>query len=98
MVGILSNARVDPQYSCLLESLARPGEAGTLRKRMLGGKAEGRLRAKTGTLKSAVALSGTAIDENGVEHAFSCLINGYKKGRSGARAILDALGTVLSEL
>lgn len=95
MVDMLANSKADARYGCLLDSLARPGERGTLRTRMLGSDAEGRLRAKTGTLKQAVALSGSAVDVNGSERAFSCLINDYKKGRKGARAVLDALGLVL---
>lgn len=98
MVDLLRNAKANPRYSVLLDSLAQPGERGTLRTRMLNTPAEGRLHAKTGTLKSSVALSGYVRTDQGAERAFSCLINDYKQGRSGARATLDALGIILSSV
>lgn len=93
---ILGVAHQTPAFSALLNGLARPGQPGTLATRMLGTAAEGRLSAKTGTGEDGVALSGVVTPRTGPPLVFSCLINDPPAGRRGARALLDALGIVLS--
>lgn len=102
VLAILQRAHDDARYRPLLDALARPGQGGTtLVTRMLGTPAEGRLRAKTGTLTGAVALSGTVVAQDGRELGFSALVNRLppgQVGREAGRAVMDALGIVLASL
>ena len=97
MVALLRNAWQDRRYGALLNGLAQPGQTGTLKSRLLDTPAETSVRAKTGTLRNAIALSGTV---NG-RMAFSVLINGQGEAslpRTAARAVVDAVGIVLASV
>ncbi len=62
-------------------TLAEAGEPdGTLRRRMRGTAADGRIHAKTGYVRGASALSGYAETRTGRLLAFSILMNGFKHG------------------
>jgi D-alanyl-D-alanine carboxypeptidase/D-alanyl-D-alanine-endopeptidase (penicillin-binding protein 4) len=67
--------RVGPD-SLLGRSLPIAGRTGTLRKRMRSTAAEGRVRAKTGTLAEVSALAGFAVTGTGTTLTFAYLING----------------------
>ena len=58
-----------------LDSLALAGRTGTLSERMRGGPAEGRVRAKTGWISGASALSGLAWTVDGRQLVFSLLVS-----------------------
>jgi hypothetical protein len=58
VLKILRFAQAHEDTRPLLDALASPGKAGTLRSRLVGTEAEGRLFAKTGTEGNALALSG----------------------------------------
>jgi len=85
-----------PLQAEYLASLPVAGRDGTIRWRMEGTEAAGRLRAKTGTLDNVISLSGYV--ENGARQAlaFAVLVNDYA-GRSApvVRAV-DALGAALA--
>jgi D-alanyl-D-alanine carboxypeptidase/D-alanyl-D-alanine-endopeptidase (penicillin-binding protein 4) len=77
---------------------------GTLRDRMAGTAAAGRLRAKTGTLKGVSALSGFVLPRPGASVPgsvlgqpiiFSLIVNGLSSDKSG-RAIGDQIGAALA--
>lgn len=93
IVGLLQKAMREPRLAPLVPALATPGGKGTLRTRMLGTEAEGRLHAKTGTGEGACALSGVVGDV-----VFSLLVERTAAGRDAARAALDALGIALAAL
>lgn len=63
-------------FPSLVESLPVAGLDGTLKKRMIGTKAESFVRAKTGYLDDVVALSGYAGHRNGELYHFTFLYNG----------------------
>ena len=63
-------------FPSLVESLPVAGLDGTLKKRMIGTKAEAFVRAKTGYLDDVVALSGYAGHRNGEIFHFTFLYNG----------------------
>lgn len=62
--------------SDLAGDLPVAGESGTLKKRMRGTPAVGKIRAKTGTLNEAVALAGFAETASGEDLTFAFIING----------------------
>jgi serine-type D-Ala-D-Ala carboxypeptidase/endopeptidase (penicillin-binding protein 4) len=72
------------------ESLPRAGIEGTLSNRMEGTAAEGRCRAKTGTITGVSALSGYC-DLAGGPVVFSILMNGIGSNYTGARSLQDRM-------
>jgi D-alanyl-D-alanine carboxypeptidase/D-alanyl-D-alanine-endopeptidase (penicillin-binding protein 4) len=76
----------------LLSALPLAGRSGTLGTRMRGTAAAGRVRAKTGTLDEASALSGYAKRR----YAFSVIQNGSPVSAFWARRAQDRFATVLA--
>ncbi len=72
-------------------SLPVAGRSGTLRHRMLGTVAEGRIQAKTGTLTGVSTLSGYAKTISGEELVFSMMMNGFDCDVARVRRIQDAV-------
>jgi D-alanyl-D-alanine carboxypeptidase/D-alanyl-D-alanine-endopeptidase (penicillin-binding protein 4) len=83
---------LQPEY---LVSLPVAGRDGTIRWRMDGTQAAGRLRAKTGTLEGVVSLSGYVQEASGRVLAFAVLVND-SPGRAGVVRAVDALGATLA--
>ena len=78
LVTILQRASSDPDVGpALAGCLAVAGREGTLRHRMRAAPARGNVRAKTGTLTNASALSGYVRDR----YAFVILQNGHASAR-----------------
>ncbi|HEY6548500.1 MAG TPA: D-alanyl-D-alanine carboxypeptidase/D-alanyl-D-alanine-endopeptidase, partial [Vicinamibacteria bacterium] len=75
------------------ESLAEPGQKGTLENRL---KADyGRVHAKTGTLRQANALAGYVTAGDGERLAFAILLNNHTvPGREAVDAIDDIVGVL----
>jgi D-alanyl-D-alanine carboxypeptidase/D-alanyl-D-alanine-endopeptidase (penicillin-binding protein 4) len=76
----------------LLSALPLAGRSGTLQTRMRGTAAAGRVRAKTGTLNEASALSGYAKRR----YAFSVIQNGSPVSTFWARKAQDRFAAVLA--
>jgi D-alanyl-D-alanine carboxypeptidase/D-alanyl-D-alanine-endopeptidase (penicillin-binding protein 4) len=74
-------------------SLPMAGREGTLAGRMQGTAAEGRCRAKTGTISGVSALSGYC-KARGADTAFSILMNGVDVNR--ARSIQDRMAATIA--
>jgi D-alanyl-D-alanine carboxypeptidase/D-alanyl-D-alanine-endopeptidase (penicillin-binding protein 4) len=72
IASVLDHVDVDGE---LTRSLPVAGESGTLAGELIGGPAEGRLAAKTGTLTGVRALSGFLPDDDSMI-AFSLVLNG----------------------
>jgi D-alanyl-D-alanine carboxypeptidase/D-alanyl-D-alanine-endopeptidase (penicillin-binding protein 4) len=90
-VGKLLAAMLDePAADEFHESLPRAGIEGTLSNRMEGTAAEGRCRAKTGTISGVSALSGYC-DLAGGPVVFSILMNGIGSNYTGARNLQDRM-------
>lgn len=62
--------------SPLADGLAVAGRSGTLRERMVGTPAEGRVTAKTGSLRHVAALAGFVEAESGRTFTFAYVVNG----------------------
>ena len=72
-------------------SLPRGGYDGTLRYRYRSGAARGNVRAKTGTVTSASALSGYVTSAAGTPFAFVLMCNHYTIDTNRIRAVQDAI-------
>jgi D-alanyl-D-alanine carboxypeptidase/D-alanyl-D-alanine-endopeptidase (penicillin-binding protein 4) len=81
-----------PEY---LVSLPVAGRDGTIRWRMEGTEAAGRLRAKTGTLEGVTSLSGFVQTAGGRTLAFAVLVNDAA-GRGPVVRAMDAVGGLLA--
>jgi serine-type D-Ala-D-Ala carboxypeptidase/endopeptidase (penicillin-binding protein 4) len=93
VVAMLRTSWLDEDLrEILLASLPVAGRSGTLDSRMRGTAAAGRVRAKTGTLNQASALSGYAKRR----YAFSVIQNGPGLSVYWARRAQDRFATVLA--
>lgn len=73
-----------------LDALAVGGVDGTLDTRFKGTRAEGQLRAKTGTISNVRALSGYVPASNGERLLFVMILNNVTAGRQELDGITDA--------
>ena len=99
LTQLLHRMWINPTFrSEFVAHLAVPGEAGTLLRRLADLPSRRLVRAKTGTLRDAVALSGYVLDaapERAV--AFSILLNGVSGRQARARQLADDIVRALSE-
>ncbi|HEY2028258.1 MAG TPA: D-alanyl-D-alanine carboxypeptidase/D-alanyl-D-alanine-endopeptidase [Myxococcales bacterium] len=85
-----------PVAAEFVASLGIAARDGTMRLRMEGTDAAGRLRAKTGTLEHVTALSGYVQSLGGERFVFSVLVNDFT-GKSGlVVSSIDRLGVMLA--
>jgi D-alanyl-D-alanine carboxypeptidase/D-alanyl-D-alanine-endopeptidase (penicillin-binding protein 4) len=93
LVAMLRKGYDDPLLrEVLLSSLPVAGRTGTLRRRMRGSIAAGRVVAKTGTTREASALSGYVKRR----YVFAILQNGSPVSLSSARRAQDRFAAVLA--
>jgi serine-type D-Ala-D-Ala carboxypeptidase/endopeptidase (penicillin-binding protein 4) len=93
LVEMLRSSWLDEDLrEILIASLPVAGRSGTLERRMRGSAAAGRVRAKTGTLNEASALSGYVKRR----YAFSVIQNGSPVSTYWARRAQDRFAAVLA--
>ncbi|BDG02750.1 D-alanyl-D-alanine carboxypeptidase/D-alanyl-D-alanine endopeptidase [Anaeromyxobacter oryzae] len=85
-----------PLQAEYLASLPVAGRDGTIRWRMEGTEAAGRLRAKTGTLENVTSLSGYVETAGHETLAFAVLVNDYPGRAAGVVRAVDAIGGALA--
>ena len=73
------------------------GEDGTLSDRFKGARDGVRVRAKTGTLSHASALSGYVDSRSHGTIAFSVLVNNYNAPSREIRAVIDRICSVIAQ-
>jgi serine-type D-Ala-D-Ala carboxypeptidase/endopeptidase (penicillin-binding protein 4) len=78
------------------EALPIAGVDGTLKNRLKGTLAENNLRAKTGTLSSAISLSGFVRDAAGEDLVFSIMVNNYQKDTDIQSVCIDPIAILLA--
>ncbi len=91
---LLDTIKSHPPTSAFFAGLPVMGRTGTLRSRMRNTDAQGKVRAKTGTLNGVSSLAGTADASDGSTLAFSMVFNGLSStgdGVAAADAIISAL-------
>jgi D-alanyl-D-alanine carboxypeptidase/D-alanyl-D-alanine-endopeptidase (penicillin-binding protein 4) len=88
LVGLLVAMDKHASAAVFRDSLPIAGVDGTLEKRMRGTAAEGRVFAKTGTLRQTNALAGYVITKSGSRLVFSIVVNHHTaRGREATEAI-----------
>ncbi len=94
LVGAYADPRTQAEY---LSQLALAGQDGTLRRRLQDLPESVSVRAKTGTLRDTIALSGYVVGAPERSLAFSFLANGVAGRQMVARRLADAIVTRLAE-
>ena len=98
MVYLLKYMKLESEYfDVFYNSLAIAGKTGTIRNMFKGTAAEGKLRAKSGTVDRVKAYAGYVKSKSGREIAFSIVVNNFSCKSSEARAILEQLMVALAE-
>lgn len=99
LAQLLAKVYLDPQLGPdFVAQLAIGGVDGTLRSRFRGGGTRGRVRAKTGTLRNADALSGYVLSSSGrLPLVFSVMVNGIHERHGDVRNQIDKAVTRLAE-
>jgi D-alanyl-D-alanine carboxypeptidase/D-alanyl-D-alanine-endopeptidase (penicillin-binding protein 4) len=88
IVRVLDAMRRHPSFSVFYDALPIAGVDGTIRTRMTGTPAEGNVRAKTGTIDKARALSGYVTTADGRLLVFSLVANNFTvRARDVDRAV-----------
>jgi D-alanyl-D-alanine carboxypeptidase/D-alanyl-D-alanine-endopeptidase (penicillin-binding protein 4) len=87
------------QHKCaeaFVDALPIAGVDGTLRNRMKGTAAEGKVRAKTGSLRWAKSLAGYVTTAAGERLVFCFMLNRFQSVNGSPSADLDAMAVVLA--
>ena len=90
LVRILQQMRADPKHaSAFADTLPVAGRDGTLSRRLAGTAAEGRVRAKTGTVDNVRAIAGYVDTASGETLVFSIIANNFTVPTSTIDAAAD---------
>jgi D-alanyl-D-alanine carboxypeptidase/D-alanyl-D-alanine-endopeptidase (penicillin-binding protein 4) len=98
LVRILDAVRRRPDSSAFIDALPVAGVDGTLANRMKGTPAEGNVRAKTGTVDRARALSGYVTTADGERLVFSLLCNNHTVPTREVDRVQDAIAARLAAM
>ena len=90
MVWLLTYLWADPKHAALFQStLPVAGVSGTLANRLRGTAAEGRVRAKTGTMSHVRSLAGYVTTLEGETIVFSMIANDFRVSSAEIDALMD---------
>src|SRR5262249_1713498 len=95
LAGLLVAMARHPQARVFRESLPVAGVDGSLRGRLKGAPAEGRVQAKTGWRRETASLAGYATNRRGDDLAFAILLGNHALSSREATALLDRLALAL---
>ncbi|MEY4608187.1 MAG: hypothetical protein RL625_404, partial [Gemmatimonadota bacterium] len=91
VVRVLDAMRRHPEFRTFYDALPNAGIDGTIRSRLRGSPAQGNVRAKTGTLDKARALSGYVTTADGRLLLFSMLANNHVVANREIERVQDTL-------
>jgi D-alanyl-D-alanine carboxypeptidase/D-alanyl-D-alanine-endopeptidase (penicillin-binding protein 4) len=98
LVGILTHVDRDDKLRGPYEaSLPIAGRDGTLTGRLVGTRAEGNVRAKTGTMSNVRALAGYVTSRDGDPIVFAILANNFESAPDAIIGTIDAVVVRLAE-
>ena len=98
LVTLLEYMYRQEDFSYFLKSLPVAGIDGTLRDRMENSPAEGKVKAKTGSMTRVLNLSGYIKGREGRVYAFSILINNYAGPAEAVKSLQDSFLVHLANL
>ncbi len=93
LVAAYKDRAISPFF---VNALPIAGSDGTLALRMRGTPAEGKLKAKTGTMKGVSALAGYTISADGEPLAFTILMQNFIDSEQRVRDLQDRMAVLLS--
>lgn len=91
LVKILEGMDRSPYKDVWRETMPIAGVDGTLRGRMKGTKAQGNVRAKTGTISNVRGLSGYVTTADGEPIVFSFLVNNHTTSTAATNEVTDGV-------
>lgn len=97
IVNVLKGMRNSSYWDTWNEIQPIAGVDGTLKNRMKGTKAEGNVRAKTGTISNVRGLSGCLTTADSEEIVFSFLVNGHLRSNRETELITDSVLEFIAE-
>jgi serine-type D-Ala-D-Ala carboxypeptidase/endopeptidase (penicillin-binding protein 4) len=98
IVRVLDKVRADTAFHVFYDALPIAGVDGSLRSRMRGTAAEGKVHAKTGSVANARSLSGYALTADGHTLIFSLLANNWTTRQASVDSIQSGIAVLLASL
>jgi serine-type D-Ala-D-Ala carboxypeptidase/endopeptidase (penicillin-binding protein 4) len=98
LVDALYLIRSSPYFQTFYESLPLAGFTGTLHKAMKGSAAEGRVRAKTGTIGKVKSFAGYVTTVSGRRLIFSLIVNNFDCRVKLMKKKLEAVMITMAEI
>src|SRR6185503_11184368 len=95
LAGLLAAMARHAQAAVFRETLPVAGVDGTLEGRMKGTAAQGRVQAKTGSLRQVNALAGYAVHRDGDRLVFAIVLNHQTAGGPAGVGAIDDIVNVL---
>jgi PBP4 family serine-type D-alanyl-D-alanine carboxypeptidase len=91
IVNVLKAMRYDDNWSAWKELFPISGVDGTLKYRLIGTLAEGKVIAKTGMMSNIRCVSGYLITEQNEEFVFSIMVNGHLRKTAEIDSLIDTI-------
>ncbi|HWL41107.1 MAG TPA: D-alanyl-D-alanine carboxypeptidase/D-alanyl-D-alanine-endopeptidase [Gemmatimonadaceae bacterium] len=96
LVKVLDVMQRDTAFAVFYNSMPVGGIDGTLKSRMKGTPAEGNVRAKTGSIAAARALSGYVTTADGERLIFSVMANNWTTPTDTVLSVIDSIAAALA--
>jgi D-alanyl-D-alanine carboxypeptidase/D-alanyl-D-alanine-endopeptidase (penicillin-binding protein 4) len=98
LVRVLDKIRADTAFHVFYDALPIAGVDGSLRNRMKGTAAAGKIHAKTGSVANARSLSGYALTADNHTLIFSLLANNWITSQSAVDSVHNRIAVLLASL
>jgi serine-type D-Ala-D-Ala carboxypeptidase/endopeptidase (penicillin-binding protein 4) len=98
LVRVLDKVRADTAFHVFYDALPIAGLDGSLRNRMKGTAAAGKIHAKTGSIANARSLSGYALTADNHMLIFSLLANNWITSQAAVDSVHNRIAVMLASL